>query len=59
MKDYYEKYCSKCKHKELGETDSPCKECIDKFFDDCRNPNRTFVYFEKENKDGKSDDHIL
>lgn len=45
--DYYKKYCSKCKHKELGETDSPCKECTDKFFDDWRNPNRTFIYFEK------------
>ena len=48
--DYYEKYCSKCKHKDVDEHESPCKECIDKFFDDWKNPNRTFVYFEKERK---------
>ena len=46
--DYYEKYCSKCKHRDLGETDSPCKECVDKFFNDWKNPDRTFIYFEKE-----------
>lgn len=46
--DYYEKYCSKCKHKDVSETDSPCKECTDKFFDDWRNPDRKFgKYFEK------------
>ena len=43
----YEKYCSKCKHRDIGEMDSPCKECTDKFFDDWRNPDRTFIYFEK------------
>lgn len=48
--DYYEKYCSKCKHKELSEADSPCKECIDNFFNDWRNPDRTFIYFEKEKR---------
>ena len=40
--DCYEKYCSKCKHKEVDEHDSPCKECIDQFFKD-----RTFIHFEK------------
>lgn len=42
MTDYYKSTCSKCKHKELGETDSPCKECIDAFFDDWKKPKRKF-----------------
>ena len=51
MRDYYKEFCSKCKHKELGEIDSPCKECSDAFFDDWKNPKRKFgKYFVKETK---------
>ena len=50
MIDYEKKYCSKCVHKDTSETKEPCKECIDKFFDDFRNPNRTFMHFKKEGK---------
>ena len=50
MRDYYKEFCSKCKHKDVGEHDSPCKECTDAFFDDWKNPKRTFKYFERRNK---------
>lgn len=50
MRDYYEEVCSKCKYKDVDEHDSPCKECIDTFFDDWKNPKRTFKYFERRNK---------
>ena len=51
MRDYYEEFCSKCKHKDVDEHDSPCKECSDAFFDDWRNPKRKFgKYFVKELK---------
>lgn len=48
--DYYE-ICSKCKHKDVDEHNSPCKECINAFFDDWKNPKRKFgKYFVKEKK---------
>lgn len=51
MRDYY-KICSKCKHKDVDEHDLPCKECIDAFFNDWKNPKRKLgKYFEKGNKD--------
>ena len=53
MSDYYE-ICSKCKHKDIDEHNSPCKECINAFFDDWKNPKRKFgKYFVKEKKNGK------
>lgn len=51
MRDYYKEFCSKCKHKDVGEQDSPCKECCDAFFDDRKNPKRKLgKYFERRNK---------
>lgn len=46
MIDYHEKYCSKCKHREVSEMKDPCKTCIDKFFEDPK--DRKFIFFEKE-----------
>ena len=56
--DYYKEFCSKCKHKDVDEHDSPCKECSDVFFDDWKNPKRKFgKYFERGNKKkGDGDD---
>ena len=49
MSDYHKEFCNKCKHKDVDEHDYPCKECIDAFFDDWRNPKRKFgKYFVKE-----------
>ncbi len=42
MRDDYEGFCSECKYKDVDEHDSPCKECIDAFFDDWKNPKRNF-----------------
>lgn len=25
---YFHEYCKKCKHKDLGEDDQPCRECL-------------------------------
>lgn len=25
---YFSEYCSKCKHKDTAETDTPCSECL-------------------------------
>ena len=48
MRDYYKTLCSKCKYKDIDEHDFPCKECIDAFFDDWKNPKRKFgKYFVK------------
>lgn len=48
--DYYEKFCSKCINKDTDEHFEPCKECIQHFYDDWRNPKRTFINFKKETK---------
>lgn len=48
MIDDYEKYCSKCIHKNVSETEEPCKECIDTFFKNCFMPDRTFIHFKEE-----------
>lgn len=51
MRDYYKEVCSKCKHKDVNEQNSPCKKCIRAFFDDWRNPKRKLgKYFERRNK---------
>ena len=42
MSDNY-KYCSKCIHRDLLETDEPCKACIDEFF-----KSRNFIHFEEK-----------
>lgn len=26
---YFDKYCETCKHKDLADTESPCRECLD------------------------------
>ena len=50
MRDH-SKICSKCKYKDTNEHDPPCKECINAFFDDWKNPKRKFgKYFERRNK---------
>lgn len=41
MRDH-SKICSKCKYKDTNEHDPPCKECINAFFDDWKNPKRKF-----------------
>ena len=52
MIDHYKEKCSKCKYKDVNELDSPCKECIDAFYNDWRNPKRKFgKYFSKGDKD--------
>lgn len=41
----FEKYCNKCKHKELKDTDEPCNTCLDNpANEDSRKPN----YFEEK-----------
>lgn len=51
MRDYYKEFCSKCKHKDVDEHDSPCKECVGAFFNDWKNPKRKFgKYFERRIK---------
>lgn len=55
MRDYHKEFCSKCKHKNIDEHNSPCKECIDAYFTDWKNPNRKFgKYYVKGGKDVRS-----
>lgn len=49
MIDYYKKYCSKCIHKDVPETDTPCKECTDEFFKSSFE-SRKFPYFKRRRK---------
>lgn len=56
MADYYKEFCSKCKYEEVNVHDSPCKECIDTFFDDWKNPKRKFgKYFERRIRNERMD----
>lgn len=43
----FDKYCSKCKHMSVIETEMPCVKCIDDFVKDWRNPNRRLMGFKK------------
>ena len=48
------KYCSKCIHRDLLETDEPCKACIDEFF---KSDGWNFIHFEeKRYKKSKEED---
>lgn len=56
MRDY-SKICNMCKYRDVDELFSPCKECIDAFFDDWKNPKRKLgKYFEKNDVKGNKDE---
>ncbi len=45
---YFHEYCGMCKHKDLGDTEAPCSECLTESIN--LNTHRPVKYEKKETK---------